>query len=125
MGILIVTLFLVLSVWTLVALFRRLRRQHASRGLWFAFSVLAACGIAAGIWCALYCEYHLGARFRIGSFPIPVVFFHFEDGQWVDFPVPAFQAWLAVAANIITITALTTLPVWLVSRRHQRYDHVA
>ena len=125
MGILIVILFLALSVWTFVALFRRLHRQHASRGLWFAFSVLAASGVAVGIWCALYCEYHLGARFRIGSFPIPVVFFHFEDGQWVDFPVPAFQAWLAVAANIITITALATLPVWLVSRRHQRYDHVA
>jgi hypothetical protein len=125
MGILIVILFLALSVWALVALFRRLRRQHASGGLWFAFSALVLCGIAVGIWCAFYCEYHLGTRFRIGSFPIPVVFFHFEDGQWVDFPVPAFQAWLAVVANIITITALATLPVWLVSRRHQRYDHVA
>jgi hypothetical protein len=119
MGILTVILFLALSVWTLIALIRRLRRQHASRSLWFGFLVLAACGVAAGIWCALYCEYQLGARFRIGSFPIPVVFFHVEDGQWVDFPAPAFQAWLAVVANIITITALATVPVWLVSRRHQ------
>jgi len=122
MGFLIAILFLAWSVWMLVALFRRLRRRHSSRGLWFSFSVLATCGVAVGIWCALYCEYHLGTRFRIGSFPIPVVFFHFEDGQWVDFPVPAFQAWLAVVTNIITITALATLPVWSVLRRH---DHVA
>ena len=122
MGFFIVILFLALSVWMLVGLFRQLRRQHAGRSLWFSFSVLAACGITVGIWCALGCEYHVGTNFRIGSFPIPVVFFRFEDGQWVDFPVPAFQAWLAVVTNIITITALATLPVWLLLRRH---DHVA
>jgi hypothetical protein len=120
MGILVVILFLALSIWTLVAVFRRLRRQRASRSLWLAFSALAACGVAIGVWCACFVEYHLGTHFRIGSFPIPVVFFHFEDGQWVDFPVPAFQAWLAIAANIITITALATLPVWLLLRRHDR-----
>jgi hypothetical protein len=89
------------------------------------FSALVACGVAVGVWCAFYCEYHLGAQFRISSFPIPVVFFRLEDGQWVDFPVPAVQTWMTVVTNIITITALATLPVWLVSRRHQRHDHVA
>jgi len=59
----------------------------------------------------------VGTNFRIGSFPIPVVFFRLEQDQWVDFPVPAFQAWLAMLANIITIIALATLPLWLVSRR--------
>lgn len=122
MGILFVIFFLTASGWMLTALFRRLRRQHVSRSLWFAFSGLAACGIAAGVWCACFVEYHLGTHFRIGSFPIPVVFFHFEDNQWVDFPVPPVQAWLAIATNIITITALATLPVWLLLRRH---DHVA
>lgn len=112
--------FLASSVWTLAALFRRLRQQHASGGLWFAFLVLVACGIAVGIYCAFYCEYQLGAIHRIGSFPIPVVFFHFEDGQWVDFPVPKFQAWLALVANVIIITALATLPVWFVSWRQRR-----
>ena len=122
MGILIVILFLALSNWTLVAVFRRLQRQHADSRLWAMFSALVACGVAVGVWCAFYCEYHLGAQFRISSFPIPVVFFHLEDGQWVDFPVPTVQTWMTVVTNIITITALATLPVWLVSRRH---DHVA
>ena len=124
MGILIVILFLALSVWALFALFRRLRQQHASSGLWFAFWMLIACGVAAAVWCAFYFEYHVGAHLRVGSFPIPVVFFHFEDGQWVDFPVPKFQAWSAAITNIVTITALATLPIWLVSWR-QRRDRVA
>ena len=125
MGILIVILFLALSVWALVALFRRLRRQHASAGLWFAFTALVSCGIALGIWCGFYFEYHVGTRFRIGSFPIPVVFFHLEDGQWVDFPVAEFQAWSAAFANIIIITALIASPLWLVLWRHHKHDHVA
>jgi hypothetical protein len=54
---------------------------------------------------------------RIGSFPLPIVFFHLEEGRWVDFPVPEFQAWSAMLANIIAIIALATLPLWLVSWR--------
>ena len=117
MGIFLIIPFPALSVWTLIALFRRLRRRDTSRGLWGAFSILAACGIAVGIWCAVYCEYRVGTGFRIGGFPIPAVFFHFEDGQWVDFPVAPPIAMLAVFGNITVLTALATLPVWLLSRR--------
>jgi len=120
MGIFIVIVFLGLSSWTLVALFRRLRRQRATAGRWVAFGVLVACGVAVGIWCAFYVEYHIGTRYRIGSFPIPVVFFHLEQGDWVDFPVPEFQAWATMFANVITVTALVTLPLWLVSWRQHR-----
>ena len=122
MGILLVIVFLALSSWVLFALFRRLLRQRVATGWWIAFGVLIACGAALGIWCAFYCEYHVGARYRIGSFPIPVVFFHLEDGDWVDFPVPKFQAWSAVFTNVITIIALATLPLWLVSWRQHRHE---
>src|SRR5262245_48621952 len=106
MGILIVIVSLALSSWALVALFRRLRHQRATVGHWLAFGVLVAGGVAVGVWCAFYVEYHIGPRYRIGSFPIPVVFFHLEQGDWVDFPVPEFQAWAAMFTNIITITAI-------------------
>jgi hypothetical protein len=122
MGIFIVIVFLALSSWVLVALFRRLRRQRATAGRWLAFGLLVACGIAVGIWCAFYVEYHVGSRYRIGSFPIPVVFFHLEHGDWVGFPVPKFQAWASAFANVITITALATLPLWLVSWRQHRHE---
>ena len=122
MGIFIVIIFLVPSSWALVALSRRLRRQRATFRRWLAFGILVACGVAVGIWCAFYLEYPIGSRYRIASFPIPIVFFHLEDGRWVDFPVPKFQAWASAFANVITITALVTLPVWLVSWRQHRHE---
>ena len=123
MGMFIVIVFLALSSWALVALFRQLRRQRATAGRWLAFGILVACGVSIGIWCALYVEYNVGTRYRIGSFPIPVVFFHLEDGAWMDFPVPEFQVWATIFANIITITALATLPLWLVSWPSRRHEH--
>jgi len=117
----VVIIFLALSSWVLVALFRRLRRQRASTGWWCAFGILLLCGTALGIWCAFYCEYQVGTRYHIGSFPIPLVIFHLEDGGWVDFPVPKFQAWSAAFADIITIIALATLPLWLVTWQRQKY----
>lgn len=124
MGILFIIPFLVLSVWALTELLLRLRRERARIWLWLAFSVLLTCGIAVGIWCGFYCEYHVGKQYRIGSFPIPVVFFHLEDGHWVDFPVPAFQAWLSAITDVICITALAAVPVWLVSWRQHKHDRV-
>jgi hypothetical protein len=113
MALLLVIIFLALSSWAVVVLFRRLKHQHASAGWWVVLGLLVASGTALGIWCAFYCEYHVGTSYRIAGFPIPVVFFHLEDGTWVDFPVPEFQAWSAVFTNIITIIALVTLPLWL------------
>lgn len=122
MGIALVILVFALSIWVVLSLAQRLRQASAGAGLWLMFSVLAACGIGAGIWCAFYCEYPVGTHLRIGSFPLPVVFFHFEDGQWVDFPVPKLQAWLTMATNIIAIATLATLPVRLVFWRRQKLE---
>lgn len=126
MGILFVIFLLTISSWTLVALFRRLRRQRVSVRWWVAFAILSIGGGALGVWCAFYCEYYIGTHFRIASFPIPLAFFHFEDGGWVDFPKPLFQMWLAGFTDILTIIALATLPLWLASWRHQKHEkHVA
>jgi hypothetical protein len=111
---LIIIFFLSLSGWMLAALFRRLRRDRVSFGSWVIAGVLVGIGVAIGIWCGFYCEYHVGTHYRLGSFPIPIVFFHLEDGQWVDFPVPTIQAWSSAFTDVITITALATVPVWLV-----------
>jgi hypothetical protein len=102
---------------------RRLRREQAGPRRWVAFVILAVIGLSVGAWCAFRCEYPLGAHYRIGSFPLPVVFFHLEDGQWVDFPVPKFQALSAAFTNIITITALATVPLWLLFWRQRRREH--
>jgi hypothetical protein len=115
MGIFLVIAFLAASSWVLATLVRRLRRERAGAQWWIAFAALIVVGIAAGIWFAFDFEYRLGSCYRVGSFPIPIVFFHLEEGYWVDFPVPKFQAWAAVFTNVITIMTLATLPVWLLS----------
>ena len=122
-GMLFVLAFLAGSSWTLVSLVRRLRREQASPRRWVAFAILVVIGLSVGAWCAFRCEYPLGAHYRIGSFPLPVVFFHLEDGLSVDFPVPRFQALSAAFTNIVAITALTTMPLWLFSWRRHRYEH--
>jgi len=121
-GMLFVVAFLTGSSWALVSLVRRLRRKCAGTRWWIAFVILVVIGLSVGFWCAFHCEYPLGAHYRIGSFPLPVVFFHLEDGKWVDFPVPEFQAWSATFTNIITITALATVPLWLLSWRHYTHE---
>jgi hypothetical protein len=121
LGMLFVIAFLAGSSWALVSVVRRLRREHAGARWWVGFFILSLVGLSGGIWCANV-EYPFGQHFRIGSFPIPVVFFHLEDGQWVDFPVPEFQAWSALFTNIITITALATMPLWLLSWRQHRHE---
>ncbi len=119
-GFLDLILFLSVSGWSLVRLFQRLRKQKATRGLWLAFVLLGAGGMGLGFWCALYCEYPAGKRYRIASFPIPACFFHLEQGKWVDYPVPEVQAYATVFTNILTITALTTSPVWWLTRQRRR-----
>jgi hypothetical protein len=109
---LIIIAFLALSGWMLVALFRRLRRDRGSFGSWVVAGLLVGIGLAFGIWSGFYCEYHVGTHYRFSSFPIPIVFFHLEDGQWVDFPVPTVQAWASAFADMITLTALATVPLW-------------
>ncbi len=120
LGLLFITAFLAASSWALCSLVRRLRREHADARWWVALSILVLVGVSTGMWCAFQCEYPLGERFRVGSFPIPVVFFHLEDGHWVDFPVPEFQAWSAAFTNIVTLVAVATTPLWLVSWRQHR-----
>ena len=122
-GMLCVLAFLTGSSWVLVSLVRRLCREQAGPRRWVAFAILGVIGLSVGAWCAFRCEYPMGAHYRIGSFPIPVVFFHLEDGQWVDFPGPRFQAWAAKFTNIITMTALATLPLWLLLWRQYRPEH--
>ncbi len=113
MALIFILLLFFLSLWSLIALLRRLRRLHGGPVLWLAFVILVSAGAAVGFWCSFYGEYHTREDFRIASFPIPIVFFHLEDGNWIDFPVPDYQVWPTAITNILIVTALSAVPLWL------------
>jgi hypothetical protein len=119
MALIFILLLFALSLWSLIALFRRLRRVHAGMRLWSSFAVLILVGAAVGFWCSFYCEYHTRENYRIASFPIPIVFFHLEEGNWVDFPVPDYQVWPTAITNILIIPALATSPLWIFSKQRR------
>lgn len=124
-GILLILGFLAPSSWALVSLIRRLRRNRASLRWWVTFVTLAAFGAVAGMWFAFHFEYQLGTRTRLGSFPIPIVFFRLEHGHSVDYPVPELQAWASIFTNVVTVTALASLPVLVASWRKHKEERSA
>ena len=115
MGFLIVIALFALSSWGVFATFRRLRRTHATRAWWFAFASLAVVGLAAGCFLAFSFEYQLSPRMRYVSFPMPLAFFHLEDGQWMDFVTPGYIMYPGLITNVIAVVAMALLPLLLAS----------
>jgi len=88
MGFPIAIALLALGSWGVFATFRRLRRTQAGKAWWLAFAVLVIVGLAAGCWSAFSFEYQVSPRMCFASFPMPLAFFHLEDGEWIDFVTP-------------------------------------
>ena len=115
MAMLIVIPLLALGSWGVLGTFRRLRRSHASRAWWFAFVWLSVVGLAAGGWLSFSFEYQVSPEIRYFSFPMPVAFFHLEDGQWVDYITPPYVMFPGLVANVVAIVAVALLPLLLAS----------
>jgi hypothetical protein len=115
MGFVIVIAVLFLGGWILLATFRRFSSHHVGIAWWLVFCGVAAFGVAIGYRLAFDFEYNVSPHLRVASFPIPVSAFHFEHGQWVDFPSPDVFAYSAAFTNVIAVTAFVVLPLLLVS----------
>jgi hypothetical protein len=123
MGLLIVIIVFALGCWTLFATFRRLRRFHAGCAWWSTYICLALSGVILGYWLAFQFEYQVSPEFRFASFPIPLCFFHLENGQWVDFITPEIVMYPGLLANIVAITAIVVLPIMIASLLLHRQCH--
>src|SRR5687767_12497363 len=106
MGFLMVIVVSALGSWGVIATFRRLRRIHASRAWWFAFVLLSVFGLVAGCWLAFSFEYQVSPRMRYISFPMPLAFFHLENGLWIDFVTPPHVMYPGLVANIVAVVAM-------------------
>jgi hypothetical protein len=69
----------------------------------------------AGVWLALTVDYRVSPKMRFLSFPMPLAFFHLEDGRWIDFVTPPHVMYPGLVANVISVVALSLLPVWIAS----------
>jgi hypothetical protein len=115
MGFVIVLALLLVSSWILFVTFRRLSTRRAGIAWWVAFCILVVVGVGIGYRLGFDFEYSLSPNLRVVSFPIPVCVFHFEDGQWVDFPSSDWFAYPAAFTNVIVVTAFAVLPLLLAS----------
>lgn len=115
MALLLLVPVLAVSAWVMLTAFRRMRRLHASTAWWFAFGLLATVGFVAGCWLTFSFQYQVSPRLRFAGFPIPLVIFHFEYDQWVDFVTPRSVAILSLIANISAAIAVALSPALLAS----------
>jgi hypothetical protein len=125
MGWIIVLALLLASGWILFVAFRRLAARRAGIGWWLALCILLGVGAGIGYRLGFDFEYSVSPNLRIVGVPIPVGFFHFEDGHWIDFPPPKEFAYFAALTNFLIMTALAVLPLLLASLLHHRKPKTA
>jgi len=111
---------LAMSSGVVCVTFRRLSTRHVGIAWWLVFGSLVLLGLVIGYRLGFDFEYHASRNLRLVSFPIPVCAFHFEHGNWVDFPSPDWFAYPAAFTNVVVVTALAVLPLLLVSMFRHR-----
>jgi hypothetical protein len=111
MGALILILpVLAFDVWLMASTGKKQIKTWTQARAWPRLAGTAGLGVALGIWLALFVEYKWGSSIRVIGFPVPVCFFHLEDGEWVDFIPPAPMQYLGCAANFLSGLAAPLLP---------------
>jgi hypothetical protein len=111
MGALILILpVLAFDLWLLATTGKKQCQIWRQARAWPRLAGAAIIGLALGVWLALFVQYKWGSTVRVIGFPVPVCFFHLEDGQWVDYITPPAMQWAGWAANILTGVAAPFIP---------------
>jgi hypothetical protein len=111
MGALILILpVLAADVWLLATTGKKQFKIWSQARAWPRLAGAAALGAALGVWLALFVQYKWGSEIRVIGFPVPVCFFHLEDGNWVDYLMPTAMQWLGAAANFLSGLAVPLIP---------------
>ncbi|MBI3874794.1 MAG: hypothetical protein HY300_02260 [Verrucomicrobia bacterium] len=107
---LIIALFALMGGCVFWTTCRRLVKLQANWHWWLTGAVLSSVGLMLGIQHGLS-EYHASPTFRFVGIPIPLVTFHLEDGQWVDFVHDAPVTCLGIGANVLSWMAVAVSPL--------------
>jgi len=111
MGALILILpVLAADVWLLATTGKKQVKIWTQTRAWPRLVGAAALGVALGVWLGLFAQYKWGNAMRVVGFTIPVVFFHQQDGQWVDFPLPEALLYLGTMVNFLSGLVVPLIP---------------
>ena len=101
---------LAFDVWLLATTGKKQFKIWTQARAWPRLAGAVALGVALGVWLARFVEYKWGAGMRVIGFPVPVCFFHLEDGRWVDYLPPAPARYMGWAVNLLSGLAAPFLP---------------
>jgi len=82
--------------------------DEQDRRLKRAFAALFVVGCITGVWCTFFFEYQPSAGLRILGFPMPVMIFKLQNGNWVD-----YVGGPLMFVNLIIVPALIAMPLSL------------
>lgn len=91
---------------------------ETSRRLQIGFVAVLVAGCAVAMWSTFFFKYQPNPSYRIEGFPIPVVVFHLENGNWVDFVGPGWIMNFILVPSLVAMPVSVTLIVRAVRRRN-------
>jgi len=111
MGLLFILPLTALSIYSIVAINRWLRRGNYDASWFRKFRISACIGLVLGFYCSLFLQYNVANK-RIAGFPIPVKFYEKqEDGSWKPSAFPAPIHYAALVTNILCGVAVALVPM--------------
>jgi len=111
-GFIIILPFTALAGWSIIAIFRWLRRGAYERKWWRAFAILASVGLVLGILFTFFVQYKV-ANVHIEGFPIPIGIANRQkpDEPWVKSDIPISIRIGGMVTDLLSGVALCLAPI--------------
>ncbi len=103
------------AIWLVLRNAAQLYRRRASWGWWTVLVTIVIVGAYAGRQLS-HCEVRVSPEFVRGGLPLPIGFFHLEEGQWTDYVLPHPAQWCNIVADTVIPIMVLLLP-WTIARR--------
>lgn len=112
MGFIVIIPIAALAGWGIFAIFRWLRRGGYDQQWWKAFGILAAVGLALGVWFAFFSRYKV-ANTHLEGFPIPVGIATRAkpDEPWLRSDMPAAIRLGGLVTDVLSGVAVCLAPI--------------
>ena len=104
-----------IAVWLMLRSVIRLGQTKSARWWWITLIMIVVGGGCVGLRLS-ECDVQISPTFIWGGLPLPLGFFHLEDGYWTDY-VPDFSIQLCNKSADIVVPIILLLLPWMAARR--------